>query len=219
MSESPARHKRIQARGVRTIATPRAACLLSMFIAAIGNAASSPAQKDEEPPEVRFAAMLEAEYGPLGTTTDQILARESTHEPTTIVGALVYRLRAKPAARLSSIERKLLAVADLRDEVNNGGFHQYFSNAAGDRYALALQAFREMGATALTKVLQRALTVFPGAKPSTSFDVRQRAIAGAAKRAEAVWGACDDEFYLRDEGYAALALAYAKKYRAQIILP
>jgi hypothetical protein len=187
--------------------------------AAVVHAASASGQKDEEPPEVRYAAMLEAEYGPLGTTTEQILSREDTHAPATIVGALVYRLRAKPQERLSSIERKLLAVADLRDEVNNGGFQQYFSTAAGDRYALALQAFREMGATTFTKVLQRALSVFPGSKPPASPEARQKAMSLARKRVEAVWGGCDDEFYLGDEGFSDHVLRYAKRYRAQITLP
>jgi hypothetical protein len=191
---------------------------------AMAHAATTPGQndpgpKDEEPPEVRYAAMLEAEYGPLGTTAEQILSRESTHAPATIVGALVYRLRAKPPEKLTSIERKLLAVADLRDEVNNGGFQQYFSNAAGDRWALAQQAFREMGATALSKVMQRALSVFAGSKPPASFEARQKAIALAGKRAAAVWGGCDDAFYLGDEGFADHILGYAKRYRAQIKLP
>ena len=39
-------------------------------------AATPNKNKDEEPPEVRYAAMLEREYGPLGKTTDQILGRE-----------------------------------------------------------------------------------------------------------------------------------------------
>lgn len=195
------------------------ALLVWLSTSAVGPGAGALAPENEEPPEVRYAAMLEAEYGPLGAATDQILAREGTHEPATIVGALVYRIRAKPQERLSSIERKLLAVADLREEVNNGGFQQYFSNAAGDRHALALLALQEMGATALTRVMQRALSVFPGSKPPATMDARVRAIGRAQKRAEAIWGSCDDAFYLADEGFSDHALRYAKRYRAQIKLP
>jgi hypothetical protein len=197
----------------------RAWLLWSATVAGIAATANASTPKDEEPPEVRYAAMLAAEYGPLGKTTDQILGHEKTREPATIVGALVYRIRAKPAERLSAVEKRLLAVTDLRDEVNNGGFQQYFSNASGNQYAMALQAYREMGAAQLIKVLQRALTVFPGSKPSAALDARQKAIEKIRKRADAIWGSCDDEFYLRDEGFAELALAYAKKYRAQINLP
>ena len=181
--------------------------------------ASFAAVPGEEPPEVRYAAMLAAEYGPLGTTAAQILGREPTHEAATIVGALVYRIRAKPAERLSAVEKRLLAVADLRAEVNEGGFQQYFSEAAGNQSALALQAYQEMGATSLARILQRAMSVFPNAKPPATPEGRQTFIARARRRVEAAWCSCDDEFYLRDEAYAALALEYAKKHRSQIVLP
>jgi hypothetical protein len=190
-----------------------AAGAASLFVLA------SPAPAAEEAPEVRYAAMLEAEYGPLGKTTEQILGREKTHESATVVGALLYRIRAKPVERLSLIEKRLLAVDDLRAEVNNGGFEQYFSNAPGDQSAVALQAFRDMGATHLARLLQRALAAFPGGKPPTDMAKRQKVVEQIRRRAQAVWGASDEEFYLREEGLSDLALAYAKKYRTQIILP
>jgi hypothetical protein len=176
-------------------------------------------QGAEEAPEVRYAAMLAAEYGPLGTTTEQILGRESTHEAVTIVGALVYRLRAKPAERLSLTERKLLAVYGLKDEVDNGGFSQYFNGPVGDSAALASQALKDLQATQLSKTLQKALAVFPASKPPADQVKRVKLIEGIKRKAAAVWGACDDEFYVREEGLADLALAYAKKSRAQIVLP
>jgi hypothetical protein len=177
------------------------------------------AQGAEEPPEVRYAAMLAAEYGPLGTTTEQILGREPTHEAVTIVGALVYRLRAKPAERLSATERRLLAVYALKEEVDNGGFNQYFTGPVGDGAALALQGLKDLQAASLLKTLQKALAVFPASKPPVEQARRARFIDGIKRKAAAVWGACDDEFYVREEGLADLALAYAKKHRAQIVLP
>lgn len=177
------------------------------------------ANKNEEPPEVRYAAMLEREYGPLGTSTDQILGREATHEAVTIVGALVYRLRAKPAERLTSIEKKLLAVYGLKEEVDNGGFTQYFNGPLADGAALALQGLREMQATKLVTTVQKALAVFPAAKPPADQAQRVKMIEGIKRRAATVWGACDDEFYLREEDLAGFAFAYARKHRAQIVLP
>ncbi|HUQ09277.1 MAG TPA: DUF4375 domain-containing protein [Steroidobacteraceae bacterium] len=177
------------------------------------------APKDEEPPEVRYAAMLEREYGPLGTTTEQILGREPTHEPVTIVGALVYRLRSKPLARLSLTERKLLAVYGLKEEVDNGGFSQYFSGPVGDGASLALQALRDMQAAQLVKTVQKALAVFPAAKPPADQVRRGKLVDGMKRRAQGVWAVCDAEFYLREEDLAKFAFAYVKKNRAQISLP
>jgi hypothetical protein len=182
-------------------------------------AATPNRSKDEEPPEVRYAAMLEREYGPLGKTTEQILGREKTHQPPTIVGALLYRIRAKPPERQSVIEKRLVAARDVLDEVSNGGFSQYFGNAAGDHAALALQAFKDMGATELAKQMQRAMAVFPQGKPPTDTTRRIKVMEQVRRKSQAVWGGCEDAVYLQEEGFADLALAYAKKNRAQILLP
>lgn len=201
----------------RSLAATFAACLTC---AAAWPANSKPANgKNEEPPEVRYAAMLEREYGPLGKTTEQILGREATHEPATIVGALVYRLRAKAPENLTLVEKKLLAVYAMKEEVDNGGFSQYFTGPVGDGSALASQALRDMQAAQLSKTVQKALSVFPAAKPPTDQVRRAKLIDGMKRRAQSVWGVCDDEFYLREEGLAEVALAYAKKNRAQITLP
>ena len=196
----------------RSLAAAFAACLTCVAVWPANN-------KGEESPEVRYAAMLEREYGPLGKTTEQILGREATPEPTTIVGALVYRLRAKPLERLSVVEKKLLAVYALKEEVDNGGFNQYFTGPVGDSAALALQAFRDMQAAQLVKTMQKALSVFPAAKPPADQARRVKLVEGMKRRAQGVWGVCDDEFYQREEGLAEVALAYAKKNRAQIVLP
>lgn len=180
---------------------------------------AAPPKKDEEPPEVRYAAMVEAEYGPLGKTTDAILSHEKDREPATVVGALVYRLRAKPLERLSLVEKKLLAVYGLKEEVDNGGFSQYFSGPVGDGWAHALQGFREMGSAQLLKTMQKALAVFPASKPSADQTKRVKLIDTIRRRATGVWSACDEEFYLREDGLADVALAYVKKNRAQITIP
>ncbi len=182
-------------------------------------AANKPAAKGEEPPEVRYAAMLEREYGPLGSTTGEILGHEATNEPVTLMGALVYRLRGKPVDKLSPVEKKLLAVYGLKEEVDNGGFDQYFNGPVGDTSAAAVQGLKDMQALQVLKPLQRALTVFPAAKPPAEQAKRVKLIEGMKRRAQGVWSSCDDEFYQREEDLAALALAYVKKNRAQITLP
>ena len=193
------------------------ACLLTFSLCGIVLAA--PPRKDEEPPEVRYAAMLEAEYGPLGKTTDAILSHEKDREAATVVGALVYRLRAKPLERLSLVEKKLLAVHGLKEEVDNSGFSQYFSGPVGDGSAHALQGLREMGSAQLLKTMQKALAVFPASKPPADQTKRVKLIDTIKRRANGVWSVCDEEFYLREDGLADLALAYVKKNRAQITVP
>ena len=47
--------------------------------------------------------------------------------------------------RLTQADKRLLALGELRDEVNNGGFHQYFFNSAGDLVADAVEAAEAAG--------------------------------------------------------------------------
>ena len=46
--------------------------------------------------------------------------------------ALYESLALHDSSSLTTHERRLVAVGGLRTEVNNGGFHQYFYNSAGD---------------------------------------------------------------------------------------
>lgn len=171
----------------------------------------------EDPPEVRYAAMRAAEYEPLGKTTEEILAHEKTHDAITLVGALVFRINAKPFARRSLTERKLAAVYALQAEVNNGGFDQYFFNDSGDESTLALQGLEEMGSAQGARLLRRASNVFPLGKPPADRVKRQALVERLRPRAQATWGACDHGFYTLDD-LGERALAYAKRYRTQINL-
>jgi len=180
-------------------------------------ATASAAPPKEDPPELRFAAMREAEYAPLGKTTSEILGHEQTHDAITLVGALVFRINAKAPERRSLTERKLAAVYAVQAEVNNGGFDQYFFNDSGDDSTLALQGLKEIGSAQGVKLMQRALNVFPGGKPPVDRVKRQALVERVRPRAQAIWGACDHGFYTLDD-IGALTLAYAKRNRAQINL-
>jgi uncharacterized protein DUF4375 len=192
--------------------------ILAAVIACVVCVTAWPANKNEETPEQRYAAMLEREYGPLGTTTDQILGHESDQDPVTIFGALVYRINAKPVERRSLVERKLAAVHALQSEVNNGGFDQYFFNDSGDESAQALAGLKEMGSAPGLKLMQRAVNAFPAGKVPTDRAKRQALMEKIRARAQSTWSACDSGFYLIED-LGSLALAYAKKNRAQITLP
>lgn len=51
-------------------------------------------------------------------------------------------------------------------EVNNGGFHQFFSNSTGEYVAETIQALVEIGATKTSELLKRAVSIgFPAGYP------------------------------------------------------
>jgi hypothetical protein len=69
------------------------------------------------------------------------------------------RLQPREVAKLSIVERRLVAVGSLRSEVSNGGFDQYFFNSAGDLASDAVEAARGAGADDLARLIERAIAL------------------------------------------------------------
>jgi Domain of unknown function (DUF4375) len=194
--------------------------------AAAEGASQVPLQKSVEPgKDVTGKLDLYAEktYAPLGTTTDQILSHENDDKKEHVYFALLWRIGQKLDKRgwdrLSDTERRLVAVQAMEGEVLNGGFDQYFFNSMGGDAEVALAGLKEMGATQAAPLLERAMAVFPGGKPPTDRQERWKVMDQIESSSKPVWNKCDDAFYKRSEDLGELSLAYAKKSRAQIVLP
>lgn len=107
----------------------------------------------------------------------------------------LYEAYATPESRrpLSDEQRQLLALCDLRQEVNSGGFDSYLrfwgADTASDALAIVGSALGEPW----RQVLVEALDVFGTANPSTA-DERAEVLDDAAE-ADDVLGLLDDRFY------------------------
>jgi YD repeat-containing protein len=95
----------------------------------------------------------------------------------------------------------------LEGEVNNGGFHQYFYNSAGDRTAETIQALEIVGAFAMADIVNRAAQRFPHGMPPKNRFERQDVLLEAYPNAGA-FQALDDEFYKYPDNLAALVTKY-----------
>jgi hypothetical protein len=171
----------------------------------------------------KFDDYFEKQYAALGKTTEEILGHENATNSFTVLGALHWRIGQKAEARgersLTDTERRLLAAYWVEAEVNNGGFDQYFFNSAGDNAEAALAGLKEMGAAGAATLLEQAMAVFPGGKPPADRFKRQEVMQQIEAQSKPVWEKCDTEFYKPKESISDLSLAYAKKKRAEIILP
>jgi len=63
------------------------------------------------------------------------------------------------------------------------------------------------------------MAVFPAGKPPRDRFKRQEAMRQIEAQSKPVWDKCDSEFYKLTERISDLSLAYAKKKRAEILLP
>ncbi|MSU60012.1 MAG: DUF4375 domain-containing protein [Pedosphaera sp.] len=188
------------------------------------NASAMQALLDQaEKTSAKLADYAEKEYGPLGTTTDEILSHENDDKADRVLIGLLYRIGQKSAARgdesLTYTERKLRAASHLEGQVMNGGFDQYFFNPSGDDSETAFAGLNEMGATGSARLLERAMAAFSDGKPPKDREKRWKAMDSMARRSKPLWDQCDSEFYDLKENIAELSLAYAKRKRLEIVLP
>jgi hypothetical protein len=95
----------------------------------------------------------------------------------------------------------------VEDEVNNGGFHQFFYNNAGDNTEETIQALEAIGATQMADIVRRAAAMFPGGMPPKNRFSRQGVLLENFPRAEA-FKSLDDEFFAYPENLTSLLDRY-----------
>ena len=110
--------------------------------------------------------------------------------------------------KLSEEERTFYITQILEQEVNNGGFAQFFYNSSGDFSNEIVGAFEKIGATKTASICKRALSVFSGQVPT---DRGKREERLDALDCDEILENCDDAFYDCEEDLAALAYEYIRK--------
>ena len=95
----------------------------------------------------------------------------------------------------------------LESEVNNGGFDQFFFNAAGDNTEETIEALEAIGASTTAQVVRQAAQRFPGGMPPKDRYSRQDALEEVSPNAEA-FKDLDSEFYGCSEELPSLLERY-----------
>lgn len=96
-----------------------------------------------------------------GQDTAEILACKGTHRIDSLLCALEQAIELRqnrfPDVGTTAEERTLLAIMALQREVNNGGYHQFFSNSSC-KYALTIvPALESIGCATVAALSQRAI--------------------------------------------------------------
>jgi hypothetical protein len=101
-------------------------------------------------------------------------------------------------------------VDDLEGDVNNGGFHQFFFNSAGDRTRQILEALKAIGALQTLAIVEKACAKFPGGMPPAEWFERQEVLLTIAPECDE-FEMEDAEFYEYKDDLAALVEAYCRR--------
>jgi hypothetical protein len=122
---------------------------------------------------------------------------------------------------LSELEKKYFAVCCLSGEVYNGGFHQFFFDAAGSYYKYALTVLEEMGATESLQLLQRAKQVlFDFADAPVDIGARRLLMSKNAERSRDSRSDQLDKLYWKDPDDLSRRIErYARTHNLYRFLP
>jgi hypothetical protein len=102
----------------------------------------------------------------------------------------------------------------LEGEVNNGGFHQFFYNNAGDNTMETIQALETIGATKAADIVKRAAGMFPNRIPPKDRFARQDVLIENFPQA-ASFATLDEEFYAYPDDLSGLLAKYLGKEGCQ----
>jgi hypothetical protein len=94
-----------------------------------------------------------------------------------------------------SRDEVLRLVEAFEGEVNNGGFHQFFYNSAGNETTEILQALEAIGARKTADILRKAAGKFPSGMPPKDRTKRQNLLLDEVDPEIKVFNTLDEEFY------------------------
>jgi hypothetical protein len=123
------------------------------------------------------------------------------------VAALPAEAWASPSEPLQPIK----PVYALELEWQNGGFHQYFTNPAGNDWPDTLVALERMGASRIKKLFKSALAVFRDSAPSTDHLTRAKQLEDAGQDAIDILDRLDNQYMAlykespREDSYGKMA--------------
>jgi hypothetical protein len=126
---------------------------------------------------------------------------------------LIYkRIETHGMAGLAPSEKWYFALYWLYLEVDNGGFHQFLGNDAGQFAQAALEGFSAIGAARTADIVRRVIAIFPGARVPLDVDERRHVLLGLPEQVQwTVLGDLTNEFYATPDDVSALLEAYAAK--------
>ena len=96
----------------------------------------------------------------------------------------------------------------VEDEVNNGGFDQFFFNSAGDEAAQIIQALEAVGASKTAAIVRKACAKFPGGMPPTDRFIRQEVLLDVVSPDSEAFEQEDSDFLAYEEDLAAVVANY-----------
>lgn len=116
----------------------------------------------------------------------------------------------KNVALLNEYERTIFVTQELENEVNNGGFIQFFDNSSGQFANEIVQAFSKIGAVKTAEICRKAVGAFKQKLPANWEERRALLDEIEDDRVSDILHACDSAFYDCEEDLEMLNTEYIR---------
>lgn len=163
------------------------------------------------------------DFKEFGTSIPDILSHRGEEDDLNLANSIGFQLMEKieksGMETLSDEERYFYAAYELDNEVNNGGYLQYFDNSSGDLAYLVIDALQSICSSKVLKITKEALDIY-GKTPSKKQEERAKEIIRITNNYEDnIWDKCDSHFYeIEDENIGALLMDYVDSNKDKIEL-
>ena len=122
-------------------------------------------------------------------------------------------------ALLSAPERVFGVIWELKSEVNNGGFYQYFWNGSGALASHSVAALRAIGAQNAAGIAYEALTALGDGIEWSDGRSRRATITQLPSEAKIRLGALDQAYHACPDDLTTLLYQYVADHRREIGAP
>ena len=116
----------------------------------------------------------------------------------------------KDFAKLTEPQKTFSLCQWFEQEVNNGGFWQFFFNSSGNFAHQIVDSLRIIGANTTADILQEAINQFPNKIVPNTYDERMNVFEQIGKTEREVWNELDKQFYKYPDDLCALNFEYIK---------
>jgi Domain of unknown function (DUF4375) len=121
-----------------------------------------------------------------------------------MVDRIDYEQEAEELARMTPGQRALYTLNSATDEINNGGFSQYYWNSSGDLAMPAIDGVRLVGAKPYEQLIRGGAALFPDGRVPTQRARRQELVdsgdvpEGKFRALDARWFQAEEHLPLDD---------------------
>jgi hypothetical protein len=174
---------------------------------------NTPLANDNKPASAPALPWLD---GYSGQSVDQLIALEGKYRIDSLVVAIAQALKKKAVrARITDEERVICGVEALEQEVNDGGYDQFFFNTP-EYVPLIVQSLRRINCPRTAALTQKAINVVQ-AHSLTAEEFKKRPWAKDAKRSKEL-EECDKTYSEKPENIETRLFDFIKAHREKIKL-